>query len=216
MKISKIKVVDLSHMIDEDMPVYPGSDKPKLERLFTVEANGFAEMKMSMFTHTGTHMDAPAHMIAGGKTLDAFGLDKFIGRGLVISAEGGKDGLITLESLISQEDKILMADFVLLKTCWSRYWGEERYFEGFPVLTSEASKWLGERQLKGLGVDAVSVDPIDDEIMRNHKNLLSAGFVIIENLTNLECLPESDFIFQCFPLPVKDGDGSPVRAAGII
>jgi kynurenine formamidase len=70
--------------------------------------------------------------------------------------------------------------------------------------------------LKGTGVDAPSFDPVDSVKLSVHKALLSKGIVLIENLTNLDALPDKGFIFCCFPLKIKGGDGSPVRAVGIV
>jgi arylformamidase len=86
----------------------------------------------------------------------------------------------------------------------------------FPVLDQQAADYLVEYNLKGIGADTISFDPLNDHELRVHKIFLSHGIVLIENLTNLENLPNSPFIFSCLPLRIKDGDGSPVRAVGIV
>ena len=75
-----MKVVDLTHVIESTMPVYPGKQPPTFEPANTYEKDGFKETKISMFTHTGTHMDPPAHIFKGRTTLDAFSPDQFIGK----------------------------------------------------------------------------------------------------------------------------------------
>ena len=79
-----MKVIDLTHMIREDMPVYPGTDTPKFIPANSYEKDGFKETQLQMYTHTGTHMDPPAHLYAGRTTLDHFPADQFIGKALVI------------------------------------------------------------------------------------------------------------------------------------
>ena len=69
-----MRVIDLTHTICEDMPVYPGTEPPKLQTANTIERDGFRETLLTMYSHTGTHMDAPAHLYAGRITLDAFHL----------------------------------------------------------------------------------------------------------------------------------------------
>ena len=73
-----MKVIDLTHVISEDMPVYPGTEPPKLEPANTYEKDGFKETLMSMYTHTGTHMDPPAHLFADRTTLDQFPVSQFV------------------------------------------------------------------------------------------------------------------------------------------
>jgi kynurenine formamidase len=118
--------------------------------------------------------------------------------------------------LKSFENSLKQAEFVIFNTGWSRYWGCPEYFSSFPVPDLEAAKYLSGFSLKGAGIDAISFDPVKSHSLPIHKELLSHGIVLIENLTNIENLPEAGFIFCCFPLKIKDGDGSPVRAVGIV
>lgn len=79
-----MRVIDLTHTISENMPVYPGTEPPVLAGANTYEKDGFKETKLTMYTHTGTHMDPPAHLFSGRTTLDAFPASQFIGKALVI------------------------------------------------------------------------------------------------------------------------------------
>lgn len=81
-------VIDLTHTIREDMPVYPGTEPPRLTTACTVSQCGYRETLLHMYSHTGTHMDAPAHMMDGAPTLDSFGPDRFVGRGYVLDCRG--------------------------------------------------------------------------------------------------------------------------------
>lgn len=72
-------VIDLTHVISPEMPVYLGTEGPRLTPVFTCEKDGFRETLLSMFSHTGTHMDAPAHVLSGRTTLDAFPVSQFVG-----------------------------------------------------------------------------------------------------------------------------------------
>ena len=81
-------VHELTHTITNTMPVYPGTEQPVLTTACTIEKTGYRETLLHMYSHTGTHMDAPAHMIEGGKPLDAFPAEAFVGRGFVLDCRG--------------------------------------------------------------------------------------------------------------------------------
>jgi kynurenine formamidase len=210
-----MRIVDLSHPIEEGMPVYPGTQPPSVRLASAVAEHGFAERILTLTTHTGTHVDVPAHLLAGGKTLDDFPVARFLGRAAVVDATGCVGRTIGLGDLEPSRQAILGSRFVLLHTGWSRYWGRDAYFQGFPVLDLEAAAWLAAQGLGGVGVDAPSVDPMDggaDGSYPVHRVLLEGGMVIVENLTDLHLLPQEGAVFACFPLPVRGGDGAPVRA----
>jgi len=210
-----MKVVDLTHFIYEDMPIYPGTEKPVMINGTTIENDGFLEKKITFFSHTGTHLDTPAHLIKGGKSLDHLDASHFFGQGVLIELFGNKK-IIDVEELSLYEDKLKDADFAVIETGWSRFWGEEAYFKDFPVLSVSAAKWLADFGLKGVGVDTISVDPVDTVNYDVHKVFLERDIVIIENLTNLEKLKGESFMFSGLPLKLAGGDGSPVRAAAVI
>lgn len=88
-----MKVIDLTHIIKENMPVYPGTDAPKFLPASSYEKDGFKETLLQMYTHTGTHMDPPAHLFAGRTTLDQFPIEQFIGKALVIDCLATKNYL---------------------------------------------------------------------------------------------------------------------------
>lgn len=206
------KWIDLTHPISPGMPVYPGTEPPVLAQGCTIDAHGFAEKKITMYSHTGTHIDAPAHMLKQGSTLDQLPIDHFCGTARVWEWERRSRPVISPSDLEPDLHDIREVDFLLLYTGWSRHWGTEAYFSNYPVLSPEAAEWISSTGLKGLGVDAISVDPADTDTHPVHKALLNREMILIENLTNLEELPGSPFFFSCFPLKIEEADGSPVRA----
>jgi arylformamidase len=209
-----LKIVDLSHVIEAGMPVFPGTEPPMLAEANTIAANGFAEKLLSMYSHTGTHMDAPAHMRPGGQTLDEFPISSFFGKAVLVDVSGRGLEKIGLEHLAAVENRLRNADFLILRTGWAEKWLVPAYFEGFPALTAEAARWLTGLGLKAAGTDAISIDRMEDEAFPVHHVLFSAGMFIIENLTNLGDVG-TEFQLACFPLYIKDADGSPVRAVAI-
>ena len=95
-----MKMLDLTHCITPEMPVYPGTEPPRLTAACTMEKDGFRETLLEMYSHTGTHMDAPAHMLPSGRTLDDFPAETFAGRGFVVDCRGAAE--ITLPMLRRQ------------------------------------------------------------------------------------------------------------------
>ena len=87
-----MRVIDLTHTINETMPVYPGTEPPKLIPANSYEENGFKETLLQFYSHTGTHVDPPAHLFAGRTTLDQFPIEQFTGKALVIDCRGLREG----------------------------------------------------------------------------------------------------------------------------
>ncbi|MBQ6720173.1 MAG: cyclase family protein [Oscillospiraceae bacterium] len=207
-----MKVIDLTHVITETMPVYPGTEPPQLETANTYEKDFFKETRMTLFTHTGTHMDPPAHIFPGRTTLDQFPADQFIGKALVIDCRDLREGqFITMEHIRRYGAKASQADFLLFNLGWDKYWGADAYFGNFPCMDMEVLDFILAGNYKGIGIDAISIDPVDD-LTRHRKLFREKDIVNIENLTNLEQCGDDLFWFSCFPLKLSGGDGSPVRA----
>ncbi|MBW1852237.1 MAG: cyclase family protein [Deltaproteobacteria bacterium] len=211
-----METVDLSHSISQGMPVYPGTEPPIFTTACTYDEDGFIESKITLYSHTGTHLDAPAHIMQGEKTLDQFTVDHFVGKGSVLDLRSTQKQTIELEDLQPYQHLIKESEFILLLTGWSRFWNEEAYFRGYPILSPEAAQWLCSFTLKGLGVDMISVDEEGSTVFPIHRILLESDIVVIENLTNLESLPPSGFTFLCVPLKIERADGSPVRAVAMV
>lgn len=209
-------LLDLSYPLRADMAVYPGTPPVVLKPLCTIERDGFAENRLEISSHTGTHIDAPAHMLSGGRTLDSYPLSFFEGRALVIDCSSLPGSRIALSDLLPFSTGIKGVDFVLLSTGWARFWGHERYFHDYPVLHEDAARWLSGFTLRGIGVDAVSVDAPDAENFPIHHILLEAGLLLIENLVSLSSLAGCSFRFTCLPLPIESAEAAPVRAVAYL
>ncbi|MBE6479832.1 MAG: cyclase family protein [Olsenella sp.] len=207
-----MRVIDLTHTITQDMPVFPGTDQPSIRGYATVPTDGFRECMITLDSHTGTHMDSPAHAIADGDTLDLLPAEQFLGKATIVDcrdvAPGDEIGLEHVEDLGSVAEE---ADFLVFRTGWGERWDTDGYFGGYPLLSDELIDALVAGGWKGIGLDAPSVDSID--AMTKHRRLLGIrNIVIVENLCNLGSCPEGLFWLGCFPLRYAGADGSPVRA----
>ena len=203
---------ELTHTIRNDMPVYPGTEQPRLTTACTIDQCGYRETLLHMFSHTGTHMDAPAHMLRDGTALDRYDAAKFAGPAVV--ADCRRQRAITLSLLQSYD--LNGADFVLFCTGWDKRWGRADYYEAFPCLTQEAAAFVAELPLKGIGEDCISIDPCDSIDFPNHITLLGAGLVNTENLKNLGQLLGKSFLFAALPLKFENSDGCSCRAVAMV
>ena len=208
---------DLTHLLTPNMPVYPGTEPPELSVATTVEREGFQETLLRFFSHTGTHMDAPGHMISGAPTLDRLEVNTFAGSAVRVDLSSMPPGsTIPRSVLVDALASGPVPDFVLLSTGWDRYWGTDAYFSPFPTLSADAATYLASLALKGVGVDVISVDPLDTVDFPIHKTLLAQGFVLVENLRHLQQLPSRGFTFFALPLRYIGADGAPVRAVALL
>ncbi|MBV1756709.1 MAG: cyclase family protein [Dethiosulfatibacter sp.] len=205
--------IDLTHTIEQNMPFYPGTGAPKIKQKNTVDIDGFAEVEISFYSHTGTHMDAPAHMVKGGMTLDEYPIEHFFGKAFLLDL---REGIPYLDTLIQLKPELESVDFIILYTGWSDYWGEKRYFVDFPILPLEHVNWLMSLGIKGFGVDAISIDPVDTTTFENHHAVFSKGGTITENLTNLNAIISPFFDIIMLPLKNKNSDGISIRAVAVV
>ncbi len=213
-----MKIVDLTHLISEDMPVYPGTEGPKLEPANTYEKDGFKETLMTMYSHTGTHMDPPAHLFRGRTTLDQFPAEHFVGKACVIDCRDLEEGgIVTFDYIQRVYEDALKADYILFMFGWDQYWGQEKYFGDYPYIDDAVANFLIKEKKKGVGLDVIGIDPIADENLSIHKKLFEKNeIVVIENLTNLDQVAGGLFTFCALPLKHVDADGSPIRAIAIL
>lgn len=207
-----MKIIDLTHTIQENMPVYPGTEPPILAPANTYEQDGFRETRLSLFSHTGTHMDAPAHILPGRATLDVFPASQFAGKALVVDCRHFTFGdPVPLSAITRYGAKADEADFLLFNFGWDRYWGKPEYFGDYPCLGSDAVQYLLDHPKKGVGVDTIGIDPIGS--LDIHRRLFAhREMVVIENLTRLDRLGDDLFWFFALPLKHENADGSPIRA----
>lgn len=184
---------------------------------------------LTMNEHTGTHMDAPAHFAVGVWRIDEVPLDRFWGRAVIMDMRPyirHPNYSITAEDIKSWEEKtgirIGRGDIVLIYTGWARYWGTYKTWDeywntigkGFPGLSPDAAKYLVSKDIKGIALDTLSVDPPPQAIdFPAHKIIVSANIWIGENY-NLAILPKKDttaFILSLPAMIVKEGSGAPAR-----
>lgn len=213
-----MRVIDLTQLISNDMPVFPGTSPASLEVVNTYEKDGFRETMFRMTSHTGTHMDAPYHLFPERTKLDEMPAAQFVGRALVIDCRDVAEGdIIGIERVEAVKELADQADFLLFNTGWDVNWGKDKYFGEYPVVSMEVCQYLLDSKKKGVGFDVIGIDPVVEMDLPRHKMLLSQrDMVIIENLTNLDKIGGGLFTFAALPLKYQDADGAPIRAVAIL
>lgn len=207
-----MKVIDLTHTISEDMPVFPGSETPKLTTKSTYEKDGFKETLLQMYSHVGTNMDPPAHIFTNRKTLDQFSPEQFIGKALVVDCRDLKEGQVIAMDKINI-DKAKLADFLLFNLGWDKRWNLDTYFNDYPCIDDTVLEFILNSNFKGIGFDVMGLAPLCDENLNRHKALFKdTDIVNIENLTNLDQCGNDLFWLSCFPLKIENCEGFPIRA----
>lgn len=212
-----MKIIDLTHTIRENMPVYPGTEPPKLEPASTYEKDGFRETLLTMFSHTGTHMDAPGHLFPDRTTLDGLDISQFAGKALAVDCRSLSSGEpITLDIIKQYGEKAEKADFLLFNLGWDKKWGTCEYFGDYPCIDDEVVDFILSTGKKGIGFDVIGVDPIPDAQLVRHRKLFAEHEIVnIENLKNLDLCGDDLFTFLALPLKFENSDGAPVRAVAI-
>ncbi len=208
---------DLSHPITDGMPVYPGDPTVHVHAALDLDRDGVAVTALRMGSHTGTHIDAPAHTVAGGRTMSEVTLDELVGDALVIRMPPLDDreiyGWEHLTALAPIPDRV--PPIVVIDTGWARWFGDERGAR-HPALDPDAAAELVARGMHVLAVDTLSPDLTSDEStdFPVHEVVLGRGGLIVENICGLEGLPAQARV-GFFPLRLG-GDGAPVRAVAFL
>ncbi len=202
------RVFDLSLPVDSQMR------GAKITPLNTIEQHGYNTTTLSLYSHSGTHMDAPRHFVPEGATLDRQSLEVCCGPALVLDITPVEPReLISVERLARWAAIIQPGERLLLRTDWHQRYGTDEYRNALPRISPELARWLVEKQVCLLGVEPPSVADVNsrEELTEVHQILLRGGVTIIEGLANLDQLPSERVELIALPLNIVGGDGCPVR-----
>lgn len=196
-----MRIYDISMTIETKMPVYKNKEE-KTPQIKT-KTNGYVtESSLSFNLHTGTHIDAPLHMLSSGKDISNYPLENFLTHCKVLSFSSEKISRKDLEN-----KDIKKGDFLLFKTKNSYF---DDFIFDFAYLDEEGAAYLKEKEIKGVGIDALGIER-NQKNHPTHKLLLGAGIIIIEGL-RLKDVPEGEYFLIALPLKIKDVEAAPTRA----
>lgn len=203
---------------DLTLPLTHGARGVEILTHTTFDRDGYNTTNLHLYSHAGTHMDAPLHFLNGQRTIDHVELVKCVGPALVVDLSFKEpNNLITVADLGAAADAIGPQSRVLLRTDWDAHAHLPDYRTHFPRISRELAAWFVARKVWLVGVQTPSVASLADraELTDVHQTLLAAEIVIVECLANLRDLPPN-VTFVALPLKIAGGDGSPVRAVALV
>jgi kynurenine formamidase len=222
----KRRLQDLTHVFTEGFPVFT-FDPPTRETLITIPSGGFYSQKWTFGEHSGTHMDAPGHFVEGGRLSPDITPAELIVPIVVIDisqrARRDPDAVVTVDDLRRFErrhGRIPDGALVCMDSGWASKIDDPDEYKGapsypgyhFPGFGLEAAMWLAERRdVTGIGVDTLSLDPGDSTTFPVHVNFLRTDRYGLENLANLEKIPPRGAIAYVGLIPWEEGSGGPCR-----
>ncbi len=229
--IGNLRVVDLTQPLDSATVMWPGAPQPTADTILTVAHDGFYNRKISFMEHSGTHFDAPCHMVEGAQSVDQIDADRLV-RPLVVidigeACAGQPDAVLTLEQIRdfeSRHGRIPDGAAVFLRTGWEEFYADPARYAGvpgplrFPGFGPDAARFLvEERAAVGLGVDTLGIDPgVSADLVIHRKISLPRGVWHLEGLMNLSLLPPLGAWVVVGVLKLVDGSGSPARVLALV
>jgi len=211
-------VIDLSHpLAPTGLSYCAGHPTFTSEQVLTLARDGSNVSRLTIGSHTGTHLDAPNHFIEGAAPVSAVDISSLVGPAIVVDVRGKEShGTITWDDIAPQAEELSAQVALLLCTGWSQHWGREEYMK-CPHLSEEAAWKIMERGVRVVGIDVFSIDGDGSQDAREpnavHRLLLGNGVLIVENLANVEALLDgSAYSVSLLPLNLLGCDGSPIRA----
>jgi arylformamidase len=203
-------IYDISLPISQELPVWPGDPPVEIWQVSHLDrGDPMTLTRLEMGAHTGTHVDAPAHFVSGGSTVEALDLKILVGPALVVGVP--ETAALSAEVL----DRLAIPPGhrrLLFRTANSNLWdrGDTRFFKDFVAVTTDGAQWLVDRGVQLVGIDYLSVSSYRDPIPP-HLVLLGAGVIVLEGL-NLSAVAPGPYYLVCLPLRIQGAEGSPTRA----
>lgn len=230
--ISGNRVIDLSQVIEPEMPIPAAFPVPPFEVLISQSAGSHCNVEsIHFFSHSGTHFDSPYHFFSNLDSVDRLPVENLIGPAIVVDMSDRK-GSVALEAQDfmdweqSSGETILASDIVLLRTDHSKNWrpGSQKaayWQDGWPYLARGAAEYLVNKQIKALGVESFDPDSVDLQNLGEaefpaHCLLLAKGILILENLTNLDQIPTRRCMVIALPVKFKGCSASPLRVIAVV
>ncbi|MFQ5964600.1 MAG: cyclase family protein [Candidatus Scalinduaceae bacterium] len=227
-------IIDMTYPLNSNNAYWPGPlySPFKYETLATLERNGVFSGIYSTPEHLGTHIDAPNHFENNQLSVDQLPLKTLIGPAAVIDistkVEVNSDYQLTVKDIILWEksnSQIEDGSIILLNTGWWKKWNDyEKYKNAdengklhFPGYSEDAARFLVEkRNIKGIGIDTLSVDYGISSDFGVHHIINGAGKYILENIANIDMLPPTGAMLIIAPIKIEGGSGGQTRIWAIL
>ncbi len=202
-----VRWYDASLPLKQGMPSFPGDPVFELQRTFqTSGGDAFNLSTFRMGTHTGTHIDPPAHYLPNGQTVDQLPLDALIGPGIVLDVRSYE----CIDRYVLERSSLRGVKRILFKTDNSSKLMETQFTPDYVYLTEAGAEFIVEHGVKLVGIDYLSIEAYGNKGAPVHRRLLEAGVVVVEAV-NLAYVPPGPCEIFCLPLSIQQGDGAPAR-----
>ena len=201
------RIFDISMPLSADTPVWPGGERFKLSPVKNMRDHGVNESSICLNVHTGTHLDAPYHFFESGKRAGDIPLEIMVGIAVVIEYHGKSH--ITPDFLETVRFPAGCTK-ILFKTRNSSV-ATRLFTKDFTAVSAEAAEWIVQKGIRLVGIDYLSIQPIDEPDNRTHKLLLNNNVAILEGLCLKDVIP-GVYTLVALPLKISDAEGVPVRA----
>ena len=211
-----MEMVDLSRVIFDGMPKIPILPDVHVQRFLSLEkGHPLNVTELSMPCHAGTHVDAPIHIVANGKSIDQLPLDAFVGIGAIISVKKNGGDQVTAQDLENSGVTVGKGDILMLHTGWDEKFDSPDY-NLHPYLSVDAAEWMVKKRIKMFGIDCITVDlptPLRPKgfDFPVHRTLLGNDVLIAENVTNLGAIVGKKTRIMALPLRIKGSDAGHAR-----
>ena len=214
-----MKLLDLTLIISENIPTFPGSPQPSFVQDKNIKNDGYNSELLFLSSHTGTHLDAPYHFQEKGEKIHEISLKRLVSSAILVKSRKKGDQPITktdIQKFEKRHGKIPSGSAVIFWTGWQKMIKNISYFIRNPGLSTAAAKYLISKKINLVGTDSPSIDLGKDKRFPVHHIFSKNNILIVENLTNLEKIRSSKFHFVVLPLKLKGATGSPVRAIAFV
>ncbi|GLR18789.1 cyclase family protein [Portibacter lacus] len=207
------RIIDLTINLSDDL------NGVEISSVKTIEKDGWNTSYYKIYSHVGTHMDAPRHFGNADQAIDEIAVGRFITPAWIIDAtDVGPKGFITLRHLGVLLSEFSPGESLIIKTGWSSRLGTPEYLDDLPRISKELAEWCVENRVNILAVEQPSVADVHnlEEVTEIHKILMDGDVIIVESLINVEQITAAKVTMIAMPLKVKDGDGAPARVVAIL
>jgi arylformamidase len=210
-----VKKNNKMNLIDVTLTYESGMRGVEFEPAKILARDGWNAKMLHLYSHAGTHMDAPVHFDVNDKTIDQIDPARFFVTCHLVDLHGIKPNTeIQTAALGDVQHRIQKGEGLLFRTGWSRFIGEPVYRDGLPGISKALAHWCVTKGVSLIGVEPPSVADVNNlkKLTEIHHILLGGDIIIVEGLTNLEKITKAKVQFVVLPLKIKGGDGAPCRA----
>jgi len=205
-------------IIDLTLPINNKMSGVTIDVAKQLAIDGWNATTLHLYSHSGTHMDAPIHFEVNDQTIDQIPTERLISEAWVVDITNIKPNeFIEIHHLEGVAKDFKTGQSILLHTGWSKKIRTPSYRDKLQRISENLANWFGEKKVNILGVEPPSVADVNNikEVTKIHQILMKKDIIIIEGLSNLDKISNKKVTLIALPLKVEGGDGAPSRVIAI-